>query len=261
MKIVLDAGHGYSTPGKRTPDGMREYEFNREVAECARQELLRYQDAEVLFTHADDRDVHLKERTDRANTWGAQAFVSIHANAFGNGGWNTAQGIETFCPVATSPDSNRLATIVHRGLIQATARKNRGIKSADFHVLRETNMASILCECGFMTNREEAQLLKSTSYRQTCALAIAEGVVEYFNLTLKTMGVSTRLYKVQVGAFQMKKNADSLAAQLNKSGFPAFVFTEEEFYKVQAGAFSEEVNAKRLAARLRSRGYSTFICY
>lgn len=261
MKIVLDAGHGYSTPGKRTPDGMREYEFNREVAKYARQELLRYQDAEVLFTHEDERDVPLKERTDRANSWGAQAFVSIHANAFGNGGWNMAQGIETYFPVTTSPNSNRLASLVHRSLIQATARKDRGIKSADFHVLRETNMAAILCECGFMTNPEEAQLLKSTNYRQTCALAIAKGLVEYFNLTLKIMSVTIRLYKVQVGAFQMKKNADSLAAQLNKSGFPAFVFTEEEFYKVQAGAFSEEVNAERLAASLRSQGYSTFICY
>ncbi|WP_404468992.1 N-acetylmuramoyl-L-alanine amidase [Sutcliffiella horikoshii] len=260
MKIVLDAGHGYSTPGKRTPDGMREYEFNKVVAQYIRQELLRYQDVEVLFTHSDERDVPLQERTDRANAWEAKAFVSIHANAFGNGGWNTAQGIETYTPIVQSPNSDRLANMVHRRLIQATGRRDRGIKSANFHVLRETTMASILCECGFMTYYPEAQLLKTDSYRRTCALAIAGGLVEYFNLKLKpTPPPVTRVYKVQVGAFRAKENADSLAAELNTKGFNTFVFREDNLYKVQAGAFSQKENADRLAATLRSQGYTTFI--
>ncbi|MCG1021549.1 N-acetylmuramoyl-L-alanine amidase [Sutcliffiella horikoshii] len=260
MRIVLDAGHGYSTPGKRTPDGMREYEFNRVVAQYAREELLRYLDTEILFTHSDERDVPLQERTDRANNWRAQAFVSIHANAFGNGGWNTVQGIETYTPIASSPDSDRLAGMVHRRLIQATGRRDRGIKSENFHVLRETDMASILCECGFMTHFQEAQLLKTDSYRRTCAVAIAEGLVEYFNLQLKpTPPTTTRLYKVQVGAFQAKENADNLAAELNQKGFNTFVFNEQNLYKVQAGAFLQKENAESLATTLRSQNYTTFI--
>ncbi|TYS69836.1 N-acetylmuramoyl-L-alanine amidase [Sutcliffiella horikoshii] len=260
MIVVLDAGHGYGTPGKRTPDGMREYEFNREVAEYAKQELTGYHDVEVRFTHSDERDVPLKERTANANAWGARAFVSIHANAFGNGGWNTAQGIETYCPVAYSPNSNRLANTIHSRLIHATGRKDRGIKSADFHVLRETNMASILCECGFMTSLEEARLLKSDSYRRLCAHAITKGVVEYFNLMLKTTStLSSVLYKVQVGAFRSKQNADHLAKKLTRKGFTVYVFKEENLYKVQVGAFSEKDNADRLARALSSQGYSTFI--
>ncbi|WP_226682028.1 N-acetylmuramoyl-L-alanine amidase [Sutcliffiella horikoshii] len=260
MRIVLDAGHGYSTPGKRTPDGMREYEFNRVVAEYTREELLRHQDVEVLFTHSDDRDVPLKERTDNANAWGAQAFVSIHANAFGNGGWNTAQGIETYTPIVQSPNSDRLANMVHRRLIQSTGRIDRGIKSANFHVLRETTMASILCECGFMTYYPEAQLLKTDSYRRTCALAIAGGLVEYFDLKLNsTPPPLSRVYKVQVGAFHAKENADSLATELNRKGFNTFVFREDNLYKVQAGAFSQEENAHRFSSTLRSQGYTTFI--
>ncbi|MEA3320568.1 MAG: N-acetylmuramoyl-L-alanine amidase [Bacillota bacterium] len=260
MIVVLDAGHGYGTPGKRTPEGMREYEFNRKVAEYAKQELTGYQDVEVLFTHSDERDVPLKERTENANAWGARAFVSIHANAFGNGGWNTAKGIETYCPVVNSPNSDRLANTIHSRLIQATGRKDRGIKSANFHVLRETTMASILCECGFMTYFPEAQLLKTDSYRRTCALAIAGGLVEYLNLKLKaTPPPSTRINKVQVGAFREKENADSLAAELNRKGFNTFVFREDNLYKVQVGAFSQKENADRLAATLRSHGYTTFI--
>ncbi|CAG9621387.1 Sporulation-specific N-acetylmuramoyl-L-alanine amidase [Sutcliffiella rhizosphaerae] len=260
MRIVLDAGHGYNTQGKRTPDGMREYEFNRVVAQYAREELLRYQNVEILFTHSDDRDVPLQERTNRANNWQARAFVSIHANAFGNGGWNTAQGIETYTPTVDSPNSDRLANMVHRRLIQSTGRRDRGIKSANFHVLRETNMASVLCECGFMTFYQEAQLLKTDSYRRTCALAIAAGLVEYFNLQLKsTPPPTTRIYKVQVGAFRAKENADNLAAELRRKGFNTFVFQEQGLYKVQTGAFSEKANADRLAATLRAQGYNTFI--
>lgn len=260
MKIVLDAGHGYNTAGKRTPDGMREYEFNRVVAQYARQELLNYQNVEILFTHSDDRDVPLQERTDRANSWGANAFVSIHANAYGTGGWNSVQGIETYTPTVHSPNSDRLASSVHRRLIQATGRRDRGIKSANFHVLRETTMRAILCECGFMTHYQEAQLLKTDSYRRTCARAIVDGIVEHFNLKLKpTAPPTTGLYKVQVGAFQAKENADNLAKELNGRGYSTFVFLDQGLYKVQTGAFSQKANADSLAAQLRRQGYSTFI--
>ncbi len=108
MKFVIDAGHGPDTPGKRTPDGsMREYQFNSAVARYAAELLTAYEGVQTLFTHAADgsRDVPLKERTDRANVWGATALVSIHANASGDG-WSAAEGLETFVytnPSAASP--------------------------------------------------------------------------------------------------------------------------------------------------------------
>ncbi|QFT90700.1 Sporulation-specific N-acetylmuramoyl-L-alanine amidase [Bacillus sp. THAF10] len=224
MKIVLDAGHGYQTPGKRTPDGMKEYEFNRVVATYAREELLQFPDVDVMFTHSDKLDVPLQQRTSRANQSQVDAFVSIHANAFGNGGWNSAHGIETYTPLVESPNSNKLAALVHQKLIKKTGRKDRGIKSADFHVLRETKMASILCECGFMTNMEEAQLLKTDRYRKICGVAIAEGVAEYFQLKREHIPkAAKRLYKVQVGAFHTKENAERLAQELQQKGYPTFI--------------------------------------
>src|SRR5690606_23064088 len=99
MKIVIDAGHGPDTPGKRSPDGsLREYQFNSAVARYVADKLFGgYEGIEILMTHDDSRDVPLKERTDRANAWKADLFVSIHANAAGDGtSWNSAQGIETF---------------------------------------------------------------------------------------------------------------------------------------------------------------------
>ena len=268
MKIVLDAGHGYQTPGKRTPDGMREYEFNRAVVNYARQELLRYENVQVLFTHSDERDVPLTERTNRANSWGANVFVSIHANAFGNGGWNTAQGIETYVHNVSGSRSIGVARTVHRQLIQATGRRDRGVKEANFHVLRETNMPAILCECGFMTYYPEAQLLKTESYRRTCAKAIADGLANYYNLRLKPVvgGATTPaqgagLYKVQVGAFRAKENAIDLERRLQAKGYATFVFQDQGLHKVQVGAFSEKQNAENVATKLRQDGFDTFIAF
>jgi len=187
MKIVIDAGHGPETNGKRSPDGsLREYQFNSAVAQYAADELLHgYESVEILFTHADDRDVPLKERTDRANAWKADLFVSIHANAAGDGGWSSAQGIETFVYETRPAAAVALANAVQRQLIRATGRPDRGVKSANFHVLRETRMTAILVECGFMTHRDECELLKSNAYRRKCADAIVAGIVETYGLRPK----------------------------------------------------------------------------
>src|SRR5690606_6954104 len=188
MKIVIDAGHGPETPGKRSPDGsLREYQFNSVVARYVADALLRdYVKVAVLMTHDYSRDVPLKERTDRANAWKADLFVSIHANAAGDGvTWNSAQGIETYVYTSRPPDAVALANAVQRQLIRATGRPDRGVKSANFHVLRETKMTAILVECGFMTNRQECELLKSDEYRRKCASAIVAGIVETYGLKRK----------------------------------------------------------------------------
>jgi len=70
-------------------------------------------------------------------------------------------------------------------LVKATKRNDRGIKTANFAVLRETSMPAILVECGFMTNKEEAALLKSDAYRQTCASAIVRGLANMYGLKKK----------------------------------------------------------------------------
>jgi N-acetylmuramoyl-L-alanine amidase len=224
MKIVVDAGHGFETEGKRTPDGMREYEFNREVARIVKAELQQYKNVEVYFTHADERDVPLSIRTDRANQLKADVFVSIHANAFGSGGWNQASGIETYVHPTASAKNVELAKAVQKRLVTLTGRRDRGIKTANFHVLRETTMPTILTECGFMTNQEEATLLQTSAYRKKCAQAIVSGLVTFYKLMKKTSDANEQgLYKVQIGAFSKKENAEKLAEILEKDGYSTFI--------------------------------------
>lgn len=196
MKIAIDAGHGPNTPGKRCPDdSMREFAFNSVVARYARDGLAEYSEVVTLFTHADDgsRDVPLKERTDAANAWKADIFVSIHANAMGDGWDDKGVGIETFTYTTKDAASVQLATAVNTKVVALTGRKNRGVKAADFHVLRETKMPAILVECGFMTSHEEAALLKTDAYRKKCAEAIVTGIAEAYGLKRKGETVVTVL--------------------------------------------------------------------
>lgn len=175
MTIILDAGHGPDTPGKRSPDGsLREFHFNKNVAQLAK-EILVSRGMKVLISHDGTKDVPLKERTALANKVNATLFVSIHANAFGSQ-WNEAQGIETYIYPSAGVKTRTLGKLLHESLLHATHRKDRGLKTADFAVLRETKMPAVLVECGFMTNREEAALLLDNAYRLQCAHAIAFGI-------------------------------------------------------------------------------------
>ncbi|MFF2887860.1 N-acetylmuramoyl-L-alanine amidase [Paenibacillus sp. NPDC057967] len=189
MKIVIDAGHGLTTAGKRCPDdSMREFHFNSAVARYIREELAGYTtvtggDLTVKFVHdeAGNVDVSLSQRVATANGWNADVYVSIHANAFGSG-WNDANGIETFAATVASQTSVKLAQAVQRQLIIKTGRKDRSVKRADFTVIAKTTMPAILVEAGFMTHREEAALLKTDAYRRKVASAIVEGLAEVYGL-------------------------------------------------------------------------------
>lgn len=182
FRVVVCAGHGPETAGKRTPDGsMREFQFNQPVAELVTKMLNQCENVEVLQVHENSRDVPLKERTDRANVFNADVYISIHANASGDT-WSNAQGIETYVYTTRPAPAVALANSIQRKLIRETGRPDRGVKSANFHVLRETKMAAVLVECGFMTNKQEAALLKSDEYRRKCANAIFEALVETYGL-------------------------------------------------------------------------------
>ncbi|MDZ5711514.1 N-acetylmuramoyl-L-alanine amidase [Jeotgalibacillus haloalkalitolerans] len=213
--VCIDAGHSYNTPGKRSPDGMNEYAFNKAAALAAKKVLLQA-GITVLTPHRDDTDVSLSARTDLANNGRADLYVSIHANAFGGSIWNGVQGIETYIHPLHSDEEKKLAQTIHQHVIKSTKRPDRGVKTADFHVLRETKMPSVLVECGFMTNREEKQLLASERYRKACGEAIAAGILAH-------LGKSAATYFVQTGAFSKKENAEKQAAALKKAGFEAMI--------------------------------------
>jgi N-acetylmuramoyl-L-alanine amidase len=186
LKVSNDAGHaGFGvTPGKRALDGsMYEWEFNDGCVRHFMDELSHYEGVEQL--RVDDptgkRDVPLAERAQRANNWCSDLHVSFHGNA----GPTTASGIETFVYPKTTAHNRQVALTIHNHIINATGRKNRGLKTADFQILRTTKMESLLIEGGFMTNAEELALMKTDAYRSKVGRAAAAGVAESFGLKRK----------------------------------------------------------------------------
>lgn len=182
FKVAIDDGHGMETPGKRTPpfpDGsvMRENEFNRRVSQLLAVHLVRC-GIDVLMVAPSDVDTPLSVRTDVANKAKVDFYISIHANAFGAGGFNSVRGIETF-HCSGSVEGEKAARVIHKHLLAGTKLPDRGVKSANFQVLKYTNMPAVLAECAFMTNLEDARLLLTDAYRDECAKELAGGVLEY----------------------------------------------------------------------------------
>jgi N-acetylmuramoyl-L-alanine amidase len=181
MRIMLDAGHHESTQGKQTVDGYKEHLFNEGVTNHAATLLKSYSNVEVY--HADDEhyDTPVGVRASKANNLNVDVYISVHANAYGSG-WNSANGIETYIHPSHTEEEMQLAQKIQRNLVSATGLTNRGVKTADFAVLRETKMTAVLAECGFMTNQREASLIRTADYQQKCATAIVEAIVEQYGL-------------------------------------------------------------------------------
>lgn len=180
FKVALSDGHGHLTAGKRTPDGYRENYFNEAVIELLKIELIRC-GFEILLLAPSTADTPLKERTDKANAWGADVYVSVHYNAISSS-WRTGEGgIETY-HYPNSASGKKLADFLHTEVIKGTPLRNRGVRSANFHELRESKMPAALLELGFMDIKKEADLMKSLAYRKECAVEIAQGLCKYFGV-------------------------------------------------------------------------------
>lgn len=188
--IALDDGHGKGTPGKRTPlfaDGsyMEENAYNKSVVELL-EGWLKDCGFRVLLVAPEEADTALETRVKRANEAEADVYVSIHANAYGND-WNSANGVESWVYDKADQKTMEIAEAIHEEVIRALGRKDRGIKkSSDLYVLRQTKMPAVLIEGGFMTNPEEAELLRSDSYRKKTAEGICRGLCAYYGLSFES---------------------------------------------------------------------------
>lgn len=189
-KVSWSAGHAFNTPGKRTPDGRREWSFNNVVVKAAMNYLSHYENVAQL--RLDDptgkRDIPLKERSNRANAWGTTLHVDVHQNAQDSNWDNVGFGTETYAMKGTKhyAESLKLAKIVQANLIDANELKDRGVKSSNLHMLREIKAVAILTEGAFMDSRVDvANVLAKESELIEQGEAIAKGIVSYLNLKKK----------------------------------------------------------------------------
>lgn len=178
MKLFIDPGHGGKDPGA-TGNALVEKTLNLAVA-LAMEAQLQRSGIDVMLSRYVDEDVTLQQRTDRANAWGADIFLSIHHNGFSD---STARGIETY--YSTRPgECKQLADTVQKALCATFSMPNRGVKtklnSAGmdwYHVLRESRASvAVITESGFVTSPADAELLKQPDFPRRQAEALAGAI-------------------------------------------------------------------------------------
>ena len=186
FKIALTAGHYMNTPGKRClksidPNETREWWLNDRIADKVEKLLKNYTGYELLRT--DDttgkRDISLTARTNAANNFKADFYLSIHHNAGIGGG--TGGGIIAY--VYTSVDAETLAwqKELYDALIDATGLKGNcstPLARANYHECRETKMPAVLLELGFMDSKTDVPIILTEKFADQCAEAIVKVLVK-----------------------------------------------------------------------------------
>ena len=181
IKIFIDPGHGGSDPGA---DGFNliEKDLTLDISKRLSKYLNQYAGIEIKMSRSTDKTVSLSERTKMANNWGADYFVSVHINSCCG-----ATGFESYVHNGNrgTKDAKEKQKIIHDHIAKNIDVRDRGIKSANFHVLRESNMPAILLEYLFISTKEDNDKLKSNSYRDKLARLTAEGIAKAFKLKRK----------------------------------------------------------------------------
>lgn len=195
FKLALNAGHGKNTAGKRCmkkidPKQTREWVLNARICEKIEEKLKAYTGYDVL--RLDDqtgvKDIALKKRTDAANKYGADFYLSIHHNAGVNGG--SGGGIETYVYTKQSTHETQWQYDLYKAVVEHTGLKgNRadGTRKANLHECRESKMPCVLIECGFMDSKTDVPIILTNKFAEQVATACVEVIVSKAKLKKKTV--------------------------------------------------------------------------
>lgn len=228
-KICLDYGHGGTDPGA-VYKGRKESDDNLALGKEVAAELRRH-GLEVAETRTADRTVSLGERSGFANSKGSDYFISFHRNAFKP---EQAKGVETYTYTSPSAKSAQLAEKIQSALVGAGF-VNRGVKRANFHVLRETKSPAILVEVGFLDHSGDNQLFDSK--RDEIIKALVKAILSQVGMryaessTRQTAPAASDgqvLYRVMAGSYAVRDNAVRQVERLKAAGFDATIMIYEK---------------------------------
>lgn len=170
--VVIDAGHGGHDLGGIRGQKVLEKVVALDVAKRLQKEL-NGAGFRTVMTRTEDVFVSLGQRVAIANAHPDAIFVSVHFNAAPRVG---ARGVETFY---ATRNSQPIAAHIQRALTAIPKTETRGVKHAEFYVLRENGVRAALTECGFLTNPEDTALAVKSSYRQRLAKGMATAIERY----------------------------------------------------------------------------------
>lgn len=186
--VVIDAGHGGSDPGKVGINNQLEKEINLKIAEILK-DFLQAEGIEVVMTRESDAGLYdegasnkkvqdMKRRLEIIEKADPVIVVSIHQNSYHE---ECVKGAQVFY-YTTSESSRQLAEVIQEQLRSLDPDNRREAKGNDsYFLLKKTSKPIVIVECGFLSNREEAEKLSSALFQEKMAWNIHMGIMKYLN--------------------------------------------------------------------------------
>ena len=180
--IVIDPGHGGNDPGKVGVNGALEKDINLQIGKKVKQKL-EDRGFSVVMTREDDEITEgkladMKRRVALIEEINPIFVVSIHQNSYTDA---SVRGAQVFY-YTESEEGREAAEIIQQELWEMNPNDTRNVKAnSDFYLLKKTNVPTIIVECGFLSNPEEAESLLLNEYQEEMSMAICTGIIKYLD--------------------------------------------------------------------------------
>ena len=209
MKVFISAGHGGSDPGA-VANGVKEKDLNLSIALACRDELERH-GVSVKMSRTKDENDPLSEEIRECNAYAPDLAVSIHCNAGGG------DGAETFYHYGGGKSKtlaeNILSEVVKVGQNSRGAKIRKNSNGKDYYgFIRETSCPAVIVECAFVDNASDLKIIATESQRIVMGQSIAKGILS--TLGVKIQGEGGKIYRVQVGAYAVRANAEDMQKKI-----------------------------------------------
>lgn len=232
-KVFIGVGHGGSDPGAAA-NGFKEKDLNLSIALACRDVLERH-GVNVLMSRTKDEDdiTSIKE----CNAYNPDYALDIHNNA---GGGDGAEVFYHYKGGAGKTLANNVLNElknIGQNLRLGDSGKNDGLKTKrnafgfDYYgFIRNTVAPAIIVECAFIDNKTDLAIIDTEAERKTMGIAIAKGILSTLGITyvepkpvVTDTNVGDKIYRVQVGAYKVKANAEAMQKKLKDAGFTAII--------------------------------------
>lgn len=221
-KVFIGVGHGGTDSGAVAKDGSKEKDYNLSIAKACAAALERH-GVQVRLSRTKDEADTVAQEVAECNSFAPDLAVDVHNNAGGG------DGAEVFYSriggTGKKLAENILAHITPLGQKSRGAKTRVNTSGADYYAfIRETKAPAVIVECTFLDS-SDVELIDTEAERTEIGEAIARGVLQTLSIAYKP-STAAKLYRVQVGAFHNKANAEALVERLQEAGFPAYITTK-----------------------------------
>lgn len=219
-KVFIGVGHGGTDAGA-VANGFKEKDLNLAIALACKAELERH-GVSVRMSRTNDETDPVSQEIKECNAYCPDLAVDIHNNAGGG------DGAEVFHSVKGGTSVTLGANIISE--IKKAGQNSRGIKSrqnangGDYYgFIRETKAPAVIVECAFVDNKNDIQIIDTKAEQTAMGVAIAKGILKTLGVNTAAQTAQVKLYRVQVGAYSQKTNAEAMAKKLKAAGFDAII--------------------------------------